>query len=668
VTIVDTINETHARLIRMKRLRDGLITVAYLTYLALGATALGFIAGWLSSLTAIVGCAVGIGLALRHQLFRSPDVEAACRFIDSRYDTRDRALTLAAAWHDAGDAERGLLEKQLDEIVPPFDVAAAIPLALDTRLRRLTYSVPVALGVLLFLQGGRHEPAAPAAEAQAQIIAAVLEENRDIPLAVRETLVDLKNTLESTPLTDAAVQEALARAQAEVAAAQSETTGEDGDTIEQETTDGASSEPSSGDVADTSPSNTSPVGRTPTPTPEPTATPTPAPAAGEPPPAESPASTEPDKEEEPAPQDTDVQNAEPSPDGQGEADKKSDSTSDGSDGSEQKQSSAGSAGAEKQDQSGKEGKEGQAESKDSEQGEGDGQGSSSKPGKQDGQSQGQGNSQGQTGQQGQQQGEGSGKEGSNSSPQSGTKGEKGAKSGSQTGQGNSGLERAEKALNQLEQELKAEQKNAQQGQQQGEQQGGEQGSEGQQPSGAAGGDKKEVQPGAQDSAPGQGKGKPQGNKKEPTPGKKSEPNDQPGRENEGKGGGKGGQNDSPPKDSKSHGGQQGDDAPKEEFGAEPNLPAKSSLPETNEAAQELGAEPGGKEGGLEGKTEFRDSEIKAGDEKYDTRFIGKDGKVGLNTSPARTKTRLEDVKLAKPEAVTDPSEQPIPLEYRDILQ
>jgi len=66
--------------------------------------------------------------------------------------------------------------------------------------------------------------------------------------------------------------------------------------------------------------------------------------------------------------------------------------------------------------------------------------------------------------------------------------------------------------------------------------------------------------------------------------------------------------------------------------------------------------------------EFKDAEIKAEDEKFDTRFTGQDAGLAGNEKEAKVKTELADIKLAKPEAPKDKAKQPIPLEYRDLLK
>jgi hypothetical protein len=56
------------------------------------------------------------------------------------------------------------------------------------------------------------------------------------------------------------------------------------------------------------------------------------------------------------------------------------------------------------------------------------------------------------------------------------------------------------------------------------------------------------------------------------------------------------------------------------------------------------------------------------DEALDSRFTGADTTLEENTSPAQAKTSLDDVLLAKPQGSTHKGRQPIPLEYKEILE
>jgi len=659
VTIVDSINAVHARLVRNKRIRLTLVSALVVSYSAFIVTILSTIARPLGWLVGVVLLCVASYRGYRKGLFTSPTIEDASAIIDQRFDTKDRALTLAATWDEAGEAEKELLTRQLQEIVPEFDVNAAFPLTLETGLKRALATLPLVWGLLWYLGDDR---GGATAERQAAIVSELLEQRADIPLPVRESLMELKNTLETKPLTDQAVLEALQAAQAEIDQANESLDGGAEDSTdetvdESETADGDSG----GEIAEDSPDNVAPVGSKPTPTPEPSPTP-PAGATAPPPNQSKNEEQHEEKKKDPAEQkqkeeqesgssnDTDVQNSNSTDQQSGSEKQPSQSKNDGGEGgSKSEQQQSGNQQGESQGQQGQEGSE------EGQEGDGDGN-SSSKQGNKPGKSGGQSGSQGQSGQQGQQQGSGEGKPDQGGEKKSGAKGDR-AGDKTSTGQ-DTGLEQAQEALNKIEQELKAQQQGDEKGDQEGEKEGGEKGDKGEsdsgKPSGAGG--KKQGQ-GEKKQGAGQGQ---QGNKDQGE-------SKQDKKESGGKSGGKDGQGGKP-SDTRPESGSEGDNEPKEEFGEAPKLPVGSSLPKESDAAMGPGDENGGLGQGLGDRKGFKDTEIKTGDEKYDTRFTGKDGKVGLNKSPARSKTNLEDVKLAKPDPVKDPTEQPIPLEYRDILE
>jgi hypothetical protein len=93
--------------------------------------------------------------------------------------------------------------------------------------------------------------------------------------------------------------------------------------------------------------------------------------------------------------------------------------------------------------------------------------------------------------------------------------------------------------------------------------------------------------------------------------------------------------------------------------------ASDKEPEVKEFPEGEGPGPGY---GLKGKKDFKDAEIKSGEEKLDTRYTGASAGEAKNDAKARTKTGLADVQLARPDPVKDPGQQPIPLEYQDVLE
>lgn len=95
---------------------------------------------------------------------------------------------------------------------------------------------------------------------------------------------------------------------------------------------------------------------------------------------------------------------------------------------------------------------------------------------------------------------------------------------------------------------------------------------------------------------------------------------------------------------------------------------RSSLPERSESAQEFVPGEGAGAEGLGEDKAFKEVEVKQQQEKLDPNEIGQEGELRLNKQPARTRTDLADVQMAKPDAIVDRSKQPIPLEYEGVLQ
>ena len=95
---------------------------------------------------------------------------------------------------------------------------------------------------------------------------------------------------------------------------------------------------------------------------------------------------------------------------------------------------------------------------------------------------------------------------------------------------------------------------------------------------------------------------------------------------------------------------------------------QSSKSRTKGEAKEW-EDSGGDQGkGLGGQAEFQESEIQSRDEKFDTRFTEEKGDLATHKGEATPKTKLRDLSLAKPETEREGDRQPIPLEYRDIIQ
>ena len=106
---------------------------------------------------------------------------------------------------------------------------------------------------------------------------------------------------------------------------------------------------------------------------------------------------------------------------------------------------------------------------------------------------------------------------------------------------------------------------------------------------------------------------------------------------------------------------------KSDDGSQDGVGERSGLPDRNAKTEEgeLGDQPSGD--GLGPNKKFKESSIESQDEKFDSRYTGGGSSLDKNDVPAQSKTSIDDVTLAKPRGSKELGEQPIPLEYRDIL-
>ncbi len=65
---------------------------------------------------------------------------------------------------------------------------------------------------------------------------------------------------------------------------------------------------------------------------------------------------------------------------------------------------------------------------------------------------------------------------------------------------------------------------------------------------------------------------------------------------------------------------------------------------------------------------FNEQAIEVRDEQIDERSVGDESTIEENEEEAQPRTSLEDVTLAKPKPALQRAEQPIPLEYQDVLK
>lgn len=95
---------------------------------------------------------------------------------------------------------------------------------------------------------------------------------------------------------------------------------------------------------------------------------------------------------------------------------------------------------------------------------------------------------------------------------------------------------------------------------------------------------------------------------------------------------------------------------------------KSTSGEERKEVRDLPDGNGPGSGGIKGDKAFTNAEIKGDKEQFDTRYTGSETGTARRDGPAQSTRELSQVKLARPELLKDNSEQPIPLEYKDVLQ
>lgn len=94
---------------------------------------------------------------------------------------------------------------------------------------------------------------------------------------------------------------------------------------------------------------------------------------------------------------------------------------------------------------------------------------------------------------------------------------------------------------------------------------------------------------------------------------------------------------------------------------------KSSLPERQGETQEFKDGDGKQWDGPQGKVDFKDQRIDYGNEAFDTRYTGATVGSSQGDSTAPTLSTIVPRPLGRPDSITDSSKQPVPLEYRDVI-
>ncbi len=230
----------------------------------------------------------------------------------------------------------------------------------------------------------------------------------------------------------------------------------------------------------------------------------------------------------------------------------------------------------------------------------------------------------------------------------GSAGQEGAQSGSSaSGSQSSSLQQLEAALNEVEQGVK------QQGQGQ-EGTGAEKGPQSKPPSPSQSG----LQAGAQGTG---SKGAGKGEAKEPS---KSDPEKSENSNSDSKQAKEGSDSESSDKAKQ----KPSEKTENEEQGEQDSNGERSAPPDRDAPAQTGGLSDGAGSAGLGSNQGFKEAPIGSLKEAIDERFTDESSNLEKNLEPAQAKTTIEDLPLAKPKGSLQRGEQPIPLEYSDILK
>ena len=242
----------------------------------------------------------------------------------------------------------------------------------------------------------------------------------------------------------------------------------------------------------------------------------------------------------------------------------------------------------------------------------------------------------------------SGTTGKQDQEKQGSAGQEGAQGGSSaSGSQSSSLQQLEAALNEVEQGVK------QQGQGQ-EGTGAEKGPQSKPPS--------QSQSGSQAGAQGTGsKGAGKGAAKEPS---KSDPEKSENSNSDSKQAKEGSDSGSSDKAKQ----KPSEKTENEEQGEQDSNGERSALPDRDAPAQTGGLSDGAGSAGLGSNQGFKEAPIGSLKEAIDERFTDESSNLEKNLEPAQAKTTIEDLPLTKPKGSLQRGEQPIPLEYRDILK
>jgi|GEM_PF-7117768 len=721
--LTEVLNAVLARLIRNWQTTYILILASAISLATvIGVASWYLLPGWAATLLGIF-CLGSLGYFVIPRLMSArPTLMDAASVIDSNTTSKDRALSVVTILQDpatrsllVGPAAITLMSGQIESALTNFNSHLTTPLRLSRALRRVVFVTPILL--LLAVALWSYHPSnnqLPAISAEAKIIESLIASNPALPTPVTEKLRELQTELDSAQISDKQIAQALDRAQAAVLeseiAIQNSEDSLSGDAPSNDDTRGEATTTQSNSTGQSANQQGVKVSSKdssadPKSAPPPTATPTPTATPANPQQNPEVRDQKPGEKSQPMPKDVDVQNTESAKDQSQDGKESQSSQSQDSGKSQQQQSQEGKQGdssqAQEKQEQGKQGNGKQEEGKDGKEGQGkEGQG------KEGAGKEGQGK-------------EGAGKDGDGKDQQ----GQSGAGQGSESKQGAEKDSGAKDGADQHDQKGSAASSASGASEKSGEQ-SGEQSGDQPQENGAEGSDSdqqgQQPKAGGQEGKPGdtgqanssQGSKGASGSQEGRSPsaeqqalkaaqeaidkvrdqvekksGDSGQPKDQKGGGQSSSAGDKkpndpsAGQKDNKSSESDSSPGAKPGDkksspksdqtssAQEQQKGSADAQDARtSSLPQPGERTEQKLGDDGPEGPGLGDRKGFKEAAIPNTEENVDPLQTGNDAKLGLNRSPVKSKTTLEDAKMARPEPLKNNADQPIPLEYRGIIR
>lgn len=222
---IEKIERIKRRLNKVTTLRGSFITLAWLSaslVVAFWAVNVNFVFG---VVVFALSLGVTIWVIIKKRLFARASKDQASLFLDSYFGTKERLTTyqqIVKAKIHSDKKQAILLDQQLERLLPDFDEKKLIPFVLDSGLRVAFIVIMIACSQIVFSLFNLWNRTESTEEQRAAEIEKLLSDEEALPEVVREDLQNLAEALQNNELISEAVASALQDSQIEVKAAQKE--------------------------------------------------------------------------------------------------------------------------------------------------------------------------------------------------------------------------------------------------------------------------------------------------------------------------------------------------------------------------------------------------------------------------------------------------------------